>query len=279
MRIAWKFVVAGALCGAAVATTGILAQPPEREKKGAQPAQPKRDGGERKSSEPVKADPAVDAWVKVLLEKLTDPHDTVRDSARAGLVTVGRQAVPSLQKLADGEDGAKATAARKLIGEIQGREQRQGGFGNPGFPGPGGGFPDGRPPVGPGQPGLPGGNEPGRGGPGGIGGQAGPLGGPLAGVERIVADLKLSDKEQKQVKELIEKAKKEAQEIMAEAREKNVGREELGKAMEKMHEALFKGLKPLLTDEQFERLEKAMSGRRPGQPEEPRPGGRPKPPE
>ncbi|HEY1191632.1 MAG TPA: hypothetical protein VGE74_28625, partial [Gemmata sp.] len=94
--------------------------------------------GEEKKGQPgpkgPKADPVVDAWVAILVSKITDPHDTVRDSARGALVGVGPAAIPALQKLADGDDPAKAVAARKLIAAIGGR-----GPGAPGRPGPMGG--------------------------------------------------------------------------------------------------------------------------------------------
>ncbi len=281
MRVAWNMVAAGAMFGAAVGTTGILAQAPERGKD----AQPKRDPDARRPAETaMKPDPAVEAWVKVLIDKVIDQHDTVRDSARAGLVAVGRPALPALQKLAEGDDGAKATAARKLIGEIHGREQRQGGgFGGQPFPG-GGGFPDGSPPMpGGGRPGLPGGFNPGQ---PGQPGQPGPFGGPFAAIERLLPDLKLAEKDLKQVKESIEKAKKETQEVVAAAREKNLGREEIRAAMEKVNKEIMTSLKKVLTEEQFQKIEKAMqdnsrgtgAGGQPGTPRPGRPGSE-RPPE
>ncbi|AWM40991.1 hypothetical protein GobsT_04160 [Gemmata obscuriglobus] len=148
-----------------------------------------RKGDERGASGPKgpapKSDAVVDAWVATLLSKITDPHDTVRDSARGALVAVGPAALPALQKLADGDDPAKAVAARKLIGAIHGRgpggpaagpsgRGGRGGFG-PGEPGGRGGFSG---PAGPGGRGgfgfgAPGGFGPGGRGPGGPGGQPG----------------------------------------------------------------------------------------------------------
>jgi hypothetical protein len=160
---------------------------------------PRGPGGER-------TDPAVEGWLNVLVEKMNDPHDTVRDSARAGIVAIGPAALPTLRRLADGDDGAKAVAARKLIATIQ-QQYALGGpsiasgpgmpspsdpssFGPPGPGGPGGpprgigpgepmapGTPAGPPPgvgpgtpgrpgVGPGSPMNPGGPTPGPGGPG-----------------------------------------------------------------------------------------------------------------
>src|SRR4051794_24684871 len=75
----------------------------------------KRGPGDRKGPDaPAKADPAVEAWVKTLTEKLTDKNDAVRDSARAALVQVGPAALPVLKKLADGKDEALATAAKSV---------------------------------------------------------------------------------------------------------------------------------------------------------------------
>jgi hypothetical protein len=108
--------------------------------------------GEKKGPGP-KADPQVEAWLAILLTKITDPHDTVRDSARGAVVAVGQPALPALQKLADGDDTAKAVAARKMIAAIQGH----GSGAAPGGPPPAGGE---------------------RGGPGGWGGWRGFGGGP-----------------------------------------------------------------------------------------------------
>ncbi len=147
--------------------------------------------GDKKGPAP-KSDAVVDAWLKTLLDKITDPHDTVRDSARGAIVAVGPPALPALQTLADGTDPAKAVAARKLIGAIQGRGPGQPGQpgqpGRPGFGGMGGGmgFPGmpGMGPMGPGGMGQPGMNPGGgRGGPGGFPGM-GPGGGGGAGGGR-----------------------------------------------------------------------------------------------
>ena len=132
---------------------------------------------------PPKPDAVVDAWLAVLLTKITDPHDTVRDSARGAIVSVGPAAIPALQKLADGDDPAKAVAARKLIGTIH--HGHGGPGGQPGRPGMGGmGFPGGgMGPMGPGgRGGFPGG--PGGMGPMGPGGRGGPGGDRKGGPER-----------------------------------------------------------------------------------------------
>ena len=137
---------------------GFPGQPPfgkGGEKKGEQPKkieEPKKGEQPKKFEEPKKGEPkkggqpggpktdaTVDAWLGVLLTKITDPHDTVRDSARGAVVAVGPQAIPALERLANGDDAAKAVAARKLIGAITGGGPRgpQGpAFGGPGPQGP-----------------------------------------------------------------------------------------------------------------------------------------------
>lgn len=119
-----------------------------------------------------KADPVVDAWLRTLIERMNDPHDTVRDSARAAIVGIGPQALPTLRELAGGSDGAKAVAARKLIAAI---EQRGPGFGPMGPRGPGAG------PMGPMGPGRGPGFGPGPGGPDGVRPMGGDRGRPEGG--------------------------------------------------------------------------------------------------
>jgi hypothetical protein len=143
----------------------------------------KAEKGDKKGAPAAKPDPQVEAWLAILLTKITDPHDTVRDSARGAIVAVGQPALPALQKLADGDDSAKAVAARKMIAAIQGHggpggpaaggERGPGGpggerggprrgFGPGGFGGPGMG-PPGRGPGGFGPPGMGPGGPPGKG--------------------------------------------------------------------------------------------------------------------
>src|SRR5260221_146243 len=91
---------------------------------GAQPPTGKNDAKEPAKA-PAKPDPAVEAWVKILGDKMTDRHDTVRDSARAALVAIGKPALPALQRLADSEDGATATAAKKVMARIESRDRHR----------------------------------------------------------------------------------------------------------------------------------------------------------
>ncbi|HMF20042.1 MAG TPA: hypothetical protein VKE98_22740 [Gemmataceae bacterium] len=66
-----------------------------------------------------KANSTVTAWVQVLAKNIADRHDTVRESARAALVSVGKPALPTLKQIAAGKDDAAADAARRLIARIQ----------------------------------------------------------------------------------------------------------------------------------------------------------------
>src|SRR5438067_10690199 len=93
---------------------------------GAQPTVAGKSSKEK--AETLKVDAALDAWVHQLAEKMTDRHDSIRHSARLALVALGRPAVPALKKLAEGEDGASAEAAKKVIRRIESRGRRGGGI-------------------------------------------------------------------------------------------------------------------------------------------------------
>lgn len=85
--------------------------------------------GERR--EAPKPDAAVESWVKMLSERIADPHDVVRESSRAGLIAVGPAALPVLEQIAKGDDNARATAARRVMEAIE-RSPRPGfAFGGP----------------------------------------------------------------------------------------------------------------------------------------------------
>ena len=96
---------------------------------------------------PPKPDKELEAWIKVLAEKMTDRNDDIRNSARRALISVGPAAVFSLKEMTESKDAATAVAARNVMMEI-GRSTMQknmmmqrGGmpFGGPqGMPGMGG---------------------------------------------------------------------------------------------------------------------------------------------
>ncbi|WP_439621835.1 hypothetical protein [Gemmata sp.] len=246
-------VLAPAALVAAVGATVVVAQPPERrggdDKKGGAERKGRDEKRDPMSERPApRPDATVDAWVKVLVEKIADPHDTVRDSARAALVHVGPQAVPALKKLADGDDTVKAVAARNVIAMIERGPQ-------PGRPGRGD-------PMGPGgeRPGQagerPGGDRPGPGGPMGPGG---PGGGP-GGMGRALGELNLTEKQEKQAREIIAAHGKKVMEFGEKLRDGAVDREAAREGFEKLRGELMKELKGVLDAEQVKKLEAAMSG-------------------
>jgi hypothetical protein len=162
--------------------TAAYAQPPGGERP--RPGPGGRDGPpnrERPREEPRRDQPRgeprggshVEQWTRMLAEHMIDPHDSVRDSARAGLVAMGEKALPMLRNLANGPDDARATAAKKVIEAIE-RGNRRPGSGSPDRVRTSGGF--GGPMGRGGQPFAAGGSAPFGRGPmsGGIGG--GPMG-------------------------------------------------------------------------------------------------------
>ena len=189
-------LLAGVACTAIVYAQSRENQPPERTKAEDRKTEPQPrdrtrpdDRGGTPGPRPMgdrgqpKPDAALEAWVKTLAEKITDPHDMVRDSARGALVQIGHPAVPQLHQIAEGDEPAKALAARKVIAMIEHHAQH----GQPGQPGRVPGQPgDGRGPMGP--PGMgpmgPGGG-PGQPGRPGVGFPGGPGGGPPPGMGRI----------------------------------------------------------------------------------------------
>jgi hypothetical protein len=274
-RVPWMMA---ALAAALLAATATAADPKDK------------DAATKEA--PAKVDKDVEAWVKVLVEKIADRHDSIRESARHALIAVGKPALPALQKLADGDDGAAAEAAKRVIAHIEGGDdgypghhgfpgemgQRHPGFhqgsapphpGGPGvgphpggFPGQPGGF--GPPPGAPGAGGAPG-FPPGPPGgfvslPGGPPGMGGP-GGPGAMIEHAMKDLNLTAAQKAKVKEVLKAQGEKAHQTF-----------------EKMHEDFLKSLKGVLDEEQFKKLEKNL-------PKPPAPGDlpglsdKPKPPE
>ena len=96
---------------------------------------------------PSKPDKELEAWIKVLAEKMTDRNDDIRNSARRALVSMGPAAMFSLKEMTESKDAATAVAARNVMMEIgrstmqQNMMMQRGGmpFGGPqGMPGMGG---------------------------------------------------------------------------------------------------------------------------------------------
>jgi hypothetical protein len=256
-----------ALAAALLAATATAADPKDKDAKD--------------KEAPAKVDKDVEAWIKVLADKIADRHDSIRESARHALIAVGKPALPALQKLADGDDGAAAEAAKRVIARIEGgHDGHHGRHGRHGFPGgmghqhpggrghmpphpgdpgagphPGGPFGHpggfGRHPGAPGDgPGAPGtGGAPGfpPGHPGGFGPPpggppgVGGPGGPGAMMERAMKDLNLTDAQKTKVQEVLKAQGEKAHE-----------------AFEKMHEDFMKAIKGVIDEEQFKKLEKNL---------------------
>jgi len=221
-------------------------QPPFQPGKGK--GNPFRGGDDRKGGDDkrgpgaAKGDSSVDAWVKTLTDKMNDPHDTIRDSARAALVAVGAPALPALKKLAEGNDEAKAVAARKLIAQIEGGPGQPGRAGTgvtaPGRPG----APDdrgGRPAF-PGFPGRPGGNP----------------------LDRLLGGLNLTEKQQKEVEEITEAFSKKMREFSEKARTGKIERQEITETVEKFQKEMTEQLKKVLNEEQFKKFQERSPGGR-----------------
>ena len=67
---------------------------------------------------PPRPDKELEAWIKILAEKMTDRNDDIRNSARRALVSVGPAAMFSLKEMTESKDAATAVAARNVMMEI-----------------------------------------------------------------------------------------------------------------------------------------------------------------
>jgi hypothetical protein len=167
-------------------------------------------------------DPQLVAWVKTLTDKMNDPHDAIRESARAALVAVGPPALPALRRLADGND-AKAYTATRLVQQIERAAAMAGagGFGAAGMMGQPGPFPGQPMPggFGPGAAPPPPGGRPGVGAPDprpGAGGDPAPRGD--APLGRLLGDLKLTDQQRQQAERVVSGYATKLREVMDEVR-------------------------------------------------------------
>ncbi len=272
-------------------------EPPQKrktagaEKKAESPGAPGPDGiglrvsgGVLPGGPPPKVDPQVEAWVKTLTDKMNDPHDAIRDSARAGLIAIGPPALPALRRLADGND-AKAYTATRLVQQIEraAAVPGVGGFGvYPGQPGvfspqpappdgrrPGIGVPDGAP-----RPGNP--DEPAR-----------PGAGREAGVNsfgRTFRELKLTDEQTAKAEQVVAKYVTRTQELFEGIRSGKLDRAEAPDSATKLAQEAMTEIRRSLTPEQLRRFDELVPIARPVFPfwiqpgETTRPGRRDQPP-
>jgi hypothetical protein len=246
-------VVAAVAFAAGLAGVGV-AQPPGGDNPRDRKAPPtKKDDapdprrGPGGPGRPEPNDPQLDAWIKTLVEKMNDPHDAIRDSARAALVAVGPPAIPALRELTGGND-AKAFSARRVIQMIEHHAT------GPRFPGPPGGpLPPG---PGPGRAPQPG-DEP-----------------PLA---RALGQLDLSDPQRAQITKLVEGYAEKMRAVLEKARDGKIDRAELRDAVGKMSAEATAELRRVLNPDQLRRFDQLTPPGRPlfptpGQEDAPRPG-------
>lgn len=196
-----------------------------------------------------KADPQVEVWVKTLTDKMNDPHDAIRESARAALVAVGNPALPALRGLAGGND-AKAFTARRLVQQIE-RGPGMGGFAGPGaFPSPFGTPPM---PVPGGPMGTPPGRRPGPDAPPGT----------TVPLRDALDELKLDAKQQSQVEKAIENYTTKLRGLLDGVRGGKIDRDEMREAVPKLIAEATAELNRALTPEQRATLERLIPRGRP----------------
>ena len=241
---------------------------------------------------PPKPDKELEAWIKILAEKMTDRNDDIRNSARRALVSVGPAAIYSLKEMTESKDAATMVAARNVMMEIgrstmqQNMMMQRGGmpFGGPqGMPGMGGwgkmnpqdmnrkagpggppregdrkGGPEGRPE------GERKGNPPREGGPEGRpeGERKGnpPREGdrgqrPEAGPEakeRILNELNLSKDVRAKVEGIINTQQEKIKDVIAKGREANGDREKIMAEVRELQQSMVKSLKEAMGEEKFQ---------------------------
>lgn len=208
-----------------------------------------------------KADLQVEAWVKTLTDKMNDPHDAIRESARAALVSVGGPALPALRQIAGGND-AKAFTARRLVQQIErstavfpgagGSGVTGGGFDlppsafgpPPGFGGSGAfPLPAGPPPMP--NPGAPMGRP---------GAEASP--GVPAPLRNALGELKLDEKQRLQVEKAIEGYATKMRGLLEDVRSGKVDRNDFRNTVTKLADDATAELNRVLTPQQREILER-----------------------
>jgi Spy/CpxP family protein refolding chaperone len=200
-----------ALCVLALACTGVAQDEPG-------PRPPDVAKGE-------KVDPAVEAWVKVLAERIADGNRTVRDSAQQALVAVGKPALPHLNGLAKEGDSTVAAEAKKVLERIErmaARGEGAMGLGGPGRRGEGAGAR----------------------GPGGA-----------QTVENLTRDLNLNPEQEAKVMNALEERSRRMRELFSQVQDGALTREEMMSEMQKMSDQVLKDMKSVLTPEQYSKFE------------------------
>lgn len=230
---------------------------------------------------PPRPDKELEAWIKILAEKMTDRNDDIRNSARRALVSVGPAAMFSLKEMTESKDAATAVAARNVMMEI-GRSTMQknmmmqrGGmpFGGPqGMPGMGGwgkmnpqdmnrkagpggppreGDRGARPEAGKPETGRPEGErKAGPANPPREGDRRGPGVGPEA-RERMLNDLNLSKDVRAKVESIMNTQQEKIKDVIAKGREANGDREKIMAEVRELQQNMAMSLKEAMGEEKF----------------------------
>jgi hypothetical protein len=224
---------------------------------------------------PSKPDKELEAWIKILADKMTDRNDNIRNSARRALVSIGPDAMFSLKEMTESKDVATAVAARNVMMEI-GRSTMQknmmmqrGGmpFGGPqGMPGMGGwgkmNPQDMNRKAGPGGPpregdrkggpeaGRPEGERkanPPREGDRGARPEAGP-----EARERMLNDLNLSKDVRAKVEGIMNTQQEKIKDVIAKGRETNGDREKIMAEVRELQKNMMMSLKEAMGEDKFQ---------------------------
>ena len=230
---------------------------------------------------PPRPDKELEAWIKILAEKMTDRNDDIRNSARRALVSVGPAAMFSLKEMTESKDAATAVAARNVMMEI-GRSTMQknmmmqrGGmpFGGPqGMPGMGGwgkmnpqdmnrkagpggppreGDRGARPEAGKPETGRPEGErKAGPANPPREGDRRGPGVGPEA-RERMLNDLNLSKDVRAKVESIMNTQQEKIKDVISKGREANGDREKIMAEVRELQQNMAMSLKEAMGEEKF----------------------------
>jgi hypothetical protein len=168
--------------------------------------------------------PEVVAWTELLAQRIADENQTIRRSAEQALLSIGKPALATLQKVAADKDAARSEAARRLITRIESAPQRP---------------------------------EPGAGMPGGRGGQAGGRG-RFDPVGQALAALELDPDQRAKIEEIRAGHQRKGQELMQQMRSGELDREGFASARTALNQDLLKKLEGTLTPEQLKKVSEAM---------------------
>lgn len=121
MKAAYLLLVLAFFSGSVMAQTEGVAPKPV-------PAAQRPDAQQAKERA---ADPEVDAWARVLIERMAHQNEAIRSSAQEALLRLGKLAQTQLKAAAGGADEGRAKAAKELLARME--QQRRTPKGEGGF--------------------------------------------------------------------------------------------------------------------------------------------------